>query len=292
MVGQIPSLIGVEAGSGNFFPRVADLLGELGDAHGATVAVGVASLAVLLALGRFAPARPRDARRARARDRRLGAVGPVRPRGRGRRFDPRCAPRSRLAGREHRRRGRAPPGGLRRADPLHRGGRRVALARHRAPLHGRPEPRPVGDGRVQHPRGAFVRFRAVRRREPDRGGRPRRRPYAARHARDRGPRPAHGRVPRARVQGPAAGDAGGDRDRGRLELPARRRAAALRGAAPQRDRARAAGARGRARTRRAPRADRHRGALAGARHPAHGTAARRGARPRPGVGSLVSRRAP
>ena len=40
MVGQLPSLIGVEAGDGNVFPRVADLLGSLGDAHGATVAVG------------------------------------------------------------------------------------------------------------------------------------------------------------------------------------------------------------------------------------------------------------
>ena len=59
--------------------------------------------------------------------------------------------------------------------------------------------------------------------------------------------PAHRRVPGAAVRGPAAGDAGGDRDRGGGRLLRLRRAAALRARAAQRDRVRRARARGRAR---------------------------------------------
>ena len=35
---QLPALLGVEPGEGNFFPALADLLGELGEVHGATLA--------------------------------------------------------------------------------------------------------------------------------------------------------------------------------------------------------------------------------------------------------------
>ena len=55
---QLPSLLGVDAGEGNFFPRLWDLLGDLGDVDVTTLAVGVASLAVLLVGRRLAPAIP------------------------------------------------------------------------------------------------------------------------------------------------------------------------------------------------------------------------------------------
>lgn len=57
-IAQLPSVFGVPAGDGNFFARVADLLGDLGDAHGATIAVGAASIALLLVARRLAPAFP------------------------------------------------------------------------------------------------------------------------------------------------------------------------------------------------------------------------------------------
>jgi sulfate permease, SulP family len=55
---QLPGLLGVEPGDGDFFPQLADLLGELGDVHGATLAVGAASVAVLLGARRLLPAVP------------------------------------------------------------------------------------------------------------------------------------------------------------------------------------------------------------------------------------------
>lgn len=58
MVGQAPSLLGLAAGDGNFFPRLADLIDALGDVHGATVAVGLACVAVLVAGKRLLPAIP------------------------------------------------------------------------------------------------------------------------------------------------------------------------------------------------------------------------------------------
>jgi sulfate permease, SulP family len=57
-VGQLPALFGVEAGSGDFFEKAWDLLGELGDTHGWTVAVGASSVALLVFLRRSAPALP------------------------------------------------------------------------------------------------------------------------------------------------------------------------------------------------------------------------------------------
>jgi sulfate permease, SulP family len=55
---QAPALLGIEPGEGNFFPALADLLGELGDVHAATLAVGVGSLAVLVLGRRLVPAFP------------------------------------------------------------------------------------------------------------------------------------------------------------------------------------------------------------------------------------------
>jgi MFS superfamily sulfate permease-like transporter len=55
---QVPSLLGVAAGEGNFFPRLWDLLGDLGDVDVTTLAVGGGSLAVLLVGRRLAPSVP------------------------------------------------------------------------------------------------------------------------------------------------------------------------------------------------------------------------------------------
>jgi sulfate permease, SulP family len=57
-LGQVPSVLGVAPGEGDFFPALADVLGELGDVHAATAAVGVGSIAVLLLARRLAPAVP------------------------------------------------------------------------------------------------------------------------------------------------------------------------------------------------------------------------------------------
>jgi sulfate permease, SulP family len=57
-LGQVPAVLGVKAGQGNFFPALADVLGELGDVHGATLAVGAASIAVLLLGRRLVPGLP------------------------------------------------------------------------------------------------------------------------------------------------------------------------------------------------------------------------------------------
>ena len=55
---QLPALLGVEPGEGNFFPALIDVLGELGEVHGATLAVGAGSLAVLVLGRRLVPALP------------------------------------------------------------------------------------------------------------------------------------------------------------------------------------------------------------------------------------------
>ena len=58
MVSQVPSLVGVPAGDGDFFPRLEDLIGDLGDVHTATLALGAACIAVLVAGKRLAPVVP------------------------------------------------------------------------------------------------------------------------------------------------------------------------------------------------------------------------------------------
>jgi high affinity sulfate transporter 1 len=55
---QLPSLLGVPAGSGSFFPQLWDLFGHLGETATTTLAVGVGSLAVLLIGHRLAPRIP------------------------------------------------------------------------------------------------------------------------------------------------------------------------------------------------------------------------------------------
>jgi sulfate permease, SulP family len=58
VVGQLPDLFGVEKGSGDFFEKLWDLLASLGQTSVTTLAVGLASLALVLGLRRFAPAVP------------------------------------------------------------------------------------------------------------------------------------------------------------------------------------------------------------------------------------------
>jgi SulP family sulfate permease len=58
IVGQLPSLIGVPAGHGDFFTRGKDLIEDLGEAHGATIAVGLACVVLLAAGKRLVPRLP------------------------------------------------------------------------------------------------------------------------------------------------------------------------------------------------------------------------------------------
>ena len=59
IVGQVPALLGVSKGEGDFFlPQLWHLLTRLGDVNGWTAAVGLGSLALLLALKRVAPGIP------------------------------------------------------------------------------------------------------------------------------------------------------------------------------------------------------------------------------------------
>ena len=58
VVGQLPQLFGVAAGSGGFFSELVDLLEELPDLHGATLLVGAGGAVALVALQRLAPQLP------------------------------------------------------------------------------------------------------------------------------------------------------------------------------------------------------------------------------------------
>jgi SulP family sulfate permease len=57
-VSQLPKLFGVEEGDGDTIRQFFHLLGELGDASGATVVVGIGALALLFGAERFAPRLP------------------------------------------------------------------------------------------------------------------------------------------------------------------------------------------------------------------------------------------
>ena len=50
IVGQLPKLLGVPPGEGDFFGQAGDLLGSLGDTNPWTAAIGLGSLAALLSL--------------------------------------------------------------------------------------------------------------------------------------------------------------------------------------------------------------------------------------------------
>jgi sulfate permease, SulP family len=58
IVGQLPKLFGVPGGSGDFFEKLWDLLGELGATSALTLLIGVVSLALVIVLKRVAPTVP------------------------------------------------------------------------------------------------------------------------------------------------------------------------------------------------------------------------------------------
>jgi SulP family sulfate permease len=58
IVGQLPKLVGVSGGDGDFFERLWDFVTRLDEISGDTVVVGLGSLVVVLALERYAPAVP------------------------------------------------------------------------------------------------------------------------------------------------------------------------------------------------------------------------------------------
>jgi SulP family sulfate permease len=58
IVGQLPALLGVSKGEGNFFPQLWHVLTQLGDTNGWTAILGLGGLALLLGLKRAAPSIP------------------------------------------------------------------------------------------------------------------------------------------------------------------------------------------------------------------------------------------
>jgi sulfate permease, SulP family len=58
LIGQVPKLLGISKGTGNFFEQLWHVITHLGDTQGAILLVGALSLAVILLLRRFAPAVP------------------------------------------------------------------------------------------------------------------------------------------------------------------------------------------------------------------------------------------
>jgi sulfate permease, SulP family len=58
IVGQLPELFGIHGHSGDFFQKAWALITNLGDAHAATLAVGLGSLALVLGLRRISEAIP------------------------------------------------------------------------------------------------------------------------------------------------------------------------------------------------------------------------------------------
>lgn len=58
IIGQLPKLLGVESGDGNFFEKIWDLLNKLGSTNGWTLLVGLVSLLIVVGFKRFAPVIP------------------------------------------------------------------------------------------------------------------------------------------------------------------------------------------------------------------------------------------
>ena len=58
IIGQVPDLLGIDKGSGDFFEQAWDVITGLGDVQGLTLLVGLGSLAVVLGLRRVAPGVP------------------------------------------------------------------------------------------------------------------------------------------------------------------------------------------------------------------------------------------
>ena len=143
IIGQVPKLFGIDKSDGDFFEQAWGVLSHLGDTHGRTLAIGAASLAVVLTP---AALRPGGARLARRRHPRRDRRRAVRPRRQGRRD--RRADRQRPARRSACRTGASAADYLQRrlgrrrdhARRLRRGPRRRQDVRGAGPLRDRPQP--------------------------------------------------------------------------------------------------------------------------------------------------------
>ena len=177
------------------------LLGELDAVNGCDARGRRGSIAGLVALRRLAPAVPGTLVVLALAVIAGRAVRPRRSRREPGRRPAARAPRPGRPGRRLGRRSRRPAARrARRRRAQHRGGRRRPCAGYARWLRRRPQPRAGRDGRLEPARRPLVGLRAVRRREPDRGGRHRRRPDAA-HLAGRGRAdPAHRRLPGAAVR--------------------------------------------------------------------------------------------
>jgi SulP family sulfate permease len=58
IIGQVPKLLGIKKGTGDFFQQLWHVIVHLGDTQGTTLLVGIFSLAIILALRRLAPVVP------------------------------------------------------------------------------------------------------------------------------------------------------------------------------------------------------------------------------------------
>lgn len=58
IIGQVPKLLGIDKGEGDFFEQLRHVLSHLGDASGVTVVVGLLSLAAVLGLRSWLPIVP------------------------------------------------------------------------------------------------------------------------------------------------------------------------------------------------------------------------------------------
>ena len=58
VIGQLPKLLGIDIEAANPLPQLVEIVRELGDVHGATLAIGALALAILLPLRYLAPRVP------------------------------------------------------------------------------------------------------------------------------------------------------------------------------------------------------------------------------------------
>jgi hypothetical protein len=232
IAGQAPKLLGIPVADGDFFPKVEGLIGDLGDTHGWTAVIGLASLAAMFGLRRFLPAVPAELVVV------VGSILAVAVFGLDNKgvevigdLDSRL-PLLTFPSLSWERL-RSPAAGDARdcADWLRgeRGG--CGVVGGQARLHGEAGPRDARTGRRQPARGAVSGLHRRGRRQSVGGERRRWRAYAALRPAGGGTHAADGGAAAATVSGPAAGGAGGDRDQRGLGLLERRGTAADRQAA-------------------------------------------------------------
>src|SRR5271154_4531361 len=58
LIGQVPKLLGIEKGGGDFFQQLWHVITHLGETQGTTLLVGALSLAIIISLRRLAPVVP------------------------------------------------------------------------------------------------------------------------------------------------------------------------------------------------------------------------------------------